>query len=193
MASFLRKRAPSKTVVADDVAVGGLARADDSGNPNPQLVKRLEITPELVEQTKVVELIRTPSGLGLRCEDDSLGHCRVVAIRPDSQAGRSGALAVHDRLVALNGHPLTSYASFKETLVAIAIGAKVAIEIAPAALAAIEDAKPAGSAAGGAAPSETVVAVDVAVDESAEPRTAQPSPLYLAGLARGRLGVRRPP
>ena len=43
------------------------------------------------------------------------------------------------------------------------------------------------------APSETVVAVDVAVDESAEPRAAQPSPLYLAGLARGRLGVRRPP
>ena len=43
------------------------------------------------------------------------------------------------------------------------------------------------------APSETVVAVDVAVDESAEPRTAQPSPLYLAGLGRGRLGVRQPP
>ena len=68
------------------------------------------------------------------------------------------------------------------------------------------DAAAAGSAAGGAAggtfmasflrkraPSETVVAVDVAVDESAEPRTAQSSPLYLAGLGRGRLGVRRPP
>ena len=43
------------------------------------------------------------------------------------------------------------------------------------------------------ASSKTVVDVDVAVDESAEPRAAQPSPLYLAGLARGRLGVRRPP
>ena len=82
-----------------------LARADD---------KRLEITPELVEQTKVVELIRTPRGLGLRCQDDGLGQCRVVGIVPDSQAGRSGAFAVHDRIVALNGYPLTSYDSLKE-------------------------------------------------------------------------------
>ena len=172
--------------VSSCCSVGKLARADDSGNPNPQLVKRLEITPELVEQTKVVELIRTPRGLGLRCEDDGLGHCRVVAIRPDSQAGRSGALAVHDRLVALNGHPLTSYASFKETLVAIAIGAKVAIEIAPAALAEIEDAKSAGSTAGGAAggPKDSLVAVTALPPAPPSSATGLPSPSRLPPLPR---------
>jgi len=100
----------------------------------------------------------------------------VGAIRPDSQAGRSGGFAVHDRLVALNGYPVTSYASFKEALAAVAIGAKVAIEIAPAAVAAIEDATPAGSAAGGAAggTTDSLVAGRPLREEEAELTAAAP-------------------
>lgn len=129
---------------------------------------------QVVELTKVVELIRTPRGLGLRCGDDGLGQCRVVAIGPDSQAERSGSFAVHDRLVALNGQPLTSYATFKEKLAAIAMGAKVAIEIAieiaPAALAAIEAATSADGAAGG--PKDSVVAVTALLPPPPPPSSA---------------------
>ena len=138
---------------------------------------------ELVQLTKMVELVRTPLGLGLRLGDDGLGHCRVVAIGPDSQAGRSGAFAVHDRIVALNGHPLTSYASFKERLAAIAIGGKVrieiAVEIAPAALAAIEDARSTGGAVGGApgADRSSLVAVTT-------PLPPPPPPSSASGKAR---------
>ena len=132
---------------------------------------------QVVELTKVVELIRTPRGLGLRCGDDGLGQCRVVAIGPDSQAERSGSFAVHDRLVALNGQPLTSYATFKEKLAAIAIGAKVAIEIAieiaPAALAAIEAATSAGGAAGG--PKDSLVTVTALLPPPPPPSSASPA------------------
>ena len=138
---------------------------------------------ELVQLTKTVELVRTPLGLGLRLGDDGLGHCRVVAIGPDSQAGRSGAFAAHDRIVALNGHPLTSYASFKERLAAIAIGGKVrieiAVEIAPAALAAIEDARSAGGAAGGAAGADRSPLVAVTT-----PLPPPPPPSSASGKAR---------
>ena len=116
---------------------------------------------QVVELTKVVELMRMSSGLGIKWIDDGLGQCRVMAIGPDSQAERSGGFAVRDRLVSLNGQPLSSYAAFKEKLGAIEIGGKVAleiaVEIAPAALAAIEAAKPAGGAVGG--PKESLVAV----------------------------------
>ena len=144
---------------------------------------------ELVELTKTVELVRTPLGLGLRLGDDGLGHCRVVAIGPDSQAGRSGAFAVHDRIVALNGHPLTSYASFKERLAAIAIGGKVrieiAVEIAPAALAAIEDARSAGGAVGGAA------GADQEAEAEAKARAAAKAKAEAKAMAEAKEAARR--
>jgi hypothetical protein len=53
----------------------------------------------------------------------------VVSIAPGSQAERCAGFAVHDRLLTLNGQPLRGGA-FKEQLGAIAMGAKVEIEIA---------------------------------------------------------------
>ena len=107
----------------------------------------------------------------------------MVAIGPDSQAGRSGGFAVHDRIVALNGHPLTSYASFKERLAAVAIGGtvriEIAVEIAPAALAAIEDSKSAGGAAGGAAGADRSSLVTVTT-----PLPPPPPPSSASGKAR---------
>ena len=74
---------------------------------------------------KVVELMRTPLGLGLSLDSQN----RVVAIAPGSQAERCGGFAVHDRLLSLNGRSLRGGA-FKEQLGAIAVGTKVRIEIA---------------------------------------------------------------
>jgi hypothetical protein len=106
-----------------------------------------------------------------------------VAIGPDSQAERSSAFAVHDRLVALNGQPLTGYATFKKKLAAIAMGANVAIEIAieiaPAALAAIEAATSVGGArslAMGAGKSW-----DEAIGRASDESTMPPSAALLGG------------
>ena len=75
--------------------------------------------------TKIVELVRTPLGLGLSLDSQH----KVVAIEHGSQAERSGSFAVHDQLVALNGQPLSGGVSFEEQLGAIAVGTKITIEI----------------------------------------------------------------
>ena len=75
--------------------------------------------------TKIVELVRTPLGLGLSLDSQH----KVVAIEHGSQAERSGSFAVHDQLVALNGQPLGGGVSFEEQLGAIAVGTKITIEI----------------------------------------------------------------
>ena len=75
--------------------------------------------------TKIVELVRTPLGLGLSLDS----QYKVVAIEHGSQAERSGSFAVHDQLVALNGQPLGGGVSFEEQLGAIAVGTKITIEI----------------------------------------------------------------
>ena len=75
--------------------------------------------------TKMVELARTPLGLGLSVDS----QYKVVAIEHGSQAERSGSFAVHDQLVALNGQPLGGGVSFEEQLGAIAVGTKITIEI----------------------------------------------------------------
>ena len=75
--------------------------------------------------SKVVELVRTPLGLGLSLDSQN----RVVSIAAGSQAERCGGFDVHDRLLSLDGRPLRRGA-FKEQLGAIAMGTKVRIEIA---------------------------------------------------------------
>jgi hypothetical protein len=75
--------------------------------------------------TKIVELVRTPLGLGLSLDS----KYKVVAIAHGSQAQRSGSFAVHDQLVSLNGQPLNGSVSFEEQLGVIAMGTKIIIEI----------------------------------------------------------------
>ena len=81
--------------------------------------------------TKIVELVLTPLGLGLSLDS----QYKVVAIAHGSQAERSGSVAVHDQLVALNGQPLGGGVSFEEQLGAIAVGTKLTIEISTSATA----------------------------------------------------------
>ena len=80
--------------------------------------------------SKVVELVRTPLGLGLSVDKQN----KVTAIAGGSQAERSGCFAVHDQVVSLNGQLLSDKysASFEQQLGTIAAGTKVIIEITPA-------------------------------------------------------------
>ena len=75
--------------------------------------------------TKIVELVRTPLGLGLSVDS----QYKVVAIAHGSQAQRNGSFAVHDQLVSLNGQPLSGGVSFEAQLGVIAMGTKITIEI----------------------------------------------------------------
>ena len=70
--------------------------------------------------------MRTPLGLGLSID----GRNKVTAIDDDSQAGRTGLFAVHDRLVSLNGQPLSSSSPLEELLDAVEVGGKLSFEIA---------------------------------------------------------------
>ena len=78
------------------------------------------------EETSIVELVRTPLGLGLSID----GQNKVTAIAHGSQAERSGLFAVHDRLISLNGQTLSGSSPLGELLGAISLGGKVSIEIA---------------------------------------------------------------
>ena len=82
---------------------------------------------DIMSVSTIVELVRTPLGLGLSVDAQN----KVVAIAHDSQADRSGCFAVYDQLVSLNGQPLTqnSGASFEEQLGVIAVGTEVLVEI----------------------------------------------------------------
>ena len=75
--------------------------------------------------SKVVELTRTPLGLGLTVDS----QLTILAVTPDSQAARSGSFAVNDRLVSLNGQALGGGASLEQLLRAFAVGTKVAVEV----------------------------------------------------------------
>ena len=75
--------------------------------------------------SKIVELVRTPLGLGLSVDCGN----RVVAIAQGSHAERSGCFAVHDQVISLNGQLLHLKPLFEERLGAIAVGTKVLIEI----------------------------------------------------------------
>ena len=75
--------------------------------------------------TTVVKLMRTPLGLGISVDN----QFNVVAIALDSQAKRSNGFAVHDRLVSLNGKPLSGGASFEDQLRTIAVGTPILIEV----------------------------------------------------------------
>ena len=82
-----------------------------------------------------VELVRTPIGLGLTIDS----QYKVLALAKDGQAERSRGIAVGDRLVSMNGVPLSGggeFDAFDEQLGAIAMGSKVTLVIS----------KPAGSA-----------------------------------------------
>ena len=70
----------------------------------------------------VVELTRTPLGLGLTIDS----QYRVVAVQAGSQAAR-GRIAVNDRLVSLNGRALRG--PLEAQLRAIPVGSKVAVEV----------------------------------------------------------------
>ena len=72
--------------------------------------------------SNVVELTRTPLGLGLTIDR----QYRVVAVQAGSQAER-GRIAVNDRLVSLNGRALRG--PLEEQLRAIPVGDKVAVEV----------------------------------------------------------------
>jgi len=78
------------------------------------------------EVTSIVELVRTPLRLGLSIDSQNV----VTAIDDDSQAGRTGLFAVHDRLVSLNGQPLSSSSPLEELLDAVEVGGKLSFEIA---------------------------------------------------------------
>ena len=51
-------------------------------------------------------------------------------MKPGSQAERSGFFPLQDRLISLNGQPLSSSSPLGELLGAISLGGKVSIEIA---------------------------------------------------------------
>ena len=72
--------------------------------------------------SNVVELTRTPLGLGLTIDR----QYRVVAVQAGSQAER-GRIAVNDRLVSLNGRALRG--PLEAQLRAIPVGSKVAVEV----------------------------------------------------------------
>ena len=69
--------------------------------------------------------MRTPLGLGLSIDSQNV----VTAIDNDSQARRSG-IELHDRLVSINGQPLSSSSRLEELLAAVAVGGKLSFEIA---------------------------------------------------------------
>ena len=91
---------------------------------DPPAVQPSEDTPE--EVTSTVELVHTPLGLGLSID----GRNKVTEIDDDSQAGRSGLIELHDRLVSINGQPLSSSSRLEELLAAVAVGGKLSFEIA---------------------------------------------------------------
>ena len=97
---------------------------------SPPAVQASQDTPN--EVTSIVELVRTPLGLGLSID----GRNKVTAIDDDSQAGRSGLIELHDRLVSINGQPLSSLVApevgtpLEELLGAIEVGGTMSIEIA---------------------------------------------------------------
>ena len=97
---------------------------------DPPAVQPSEDVPK--EVTSTVELVRTPLGLGLSID----GRNKVTAIDDDSQAGRSGLIELHDRLVSINGQPLSSLVApevgtpLEELLEAIEMGGTMSIEIA---------------------------------------------------------------
>ena len=70
--------------------------------------------------------MRTPLGLGLSIDSQNV----VTAIDDDSQARRSGLIELHDRLVSINGQPLSSSSPLEELLAAVAVGSKLSFEIA---------------------------------------------------------------
>ena len=102
----------------------------DPAAVQPEVEPSQEETPE--EVTSTVELVRTPLGLGLSID----GRNKVTAIDDDSQAGRSGLIELHDRLVSINGQPLSSLVApevgtpLEELLGAIEVGGTMSIEIA---------------------------------------------------------------
>ena len=91
---------------------------------SPPAVQASQDTPN--EVTSIVELVRTPLGLGLSIDSRN----KVTAIDDDSQAGRTGLFALHDRLVSLNGQPLSSSSPLEELLDAVEVGGKLSFEIA---------------------------------------------------------------
>jgi hypothetical protein len=97
---------------------------------DPPAVQPSEDVPK--EVTSTVELVRTPLGLGLSID----GRNKVTAIDDDSQAGRSGLIELHDRLVSINGQPLSSLVApevgtpLEELLDAIEMGGTMSIEVA---------------------------------------------------------------
>ena len=103
--------------LSDDEALNDPARAQSLRLKNALAVK--------LSTTRIVELVRTPLGFGLRLNS----QYRVVGIAHGSQAERCGGFAVHDQLVSLNGQPLSGSASIEERLRGIEVGAKVSFEI----------------------------------------------------------------
>ena len=102
----------------------------DPAAVQPAVEPSQEETPE--EVTSTVELVHTPLGLGLSID----GRNKVTEIDDDSQAGRSGLIEVHDRLVSINGQKLSSLVApevgtpLDELLGAIEVGSTMIIEIA---------------------------------------------------------------
>ena len=107
-------------------ASAGAAKAWDKQPASPDPAER---RPEL--ELKVVELVRTPLGLGLAVDKQN----KVIELTGGSQAERSGCFAVGDQVISLNGKLLSDKysASFEQLLGSFALGSKVIIEIsAPA-------------------------------------------------------------
>ena len=81
---------------------------------------------EALASATLVELVKTPLGLGLSLDRQN----RVVSITPASQAERCGGFAVGDRLLSLNGQPLRKgLGAFKAQLGTIAVGTKLQIQV----------------------------------------------------------------
>ena len=81
---------------------------------------------EALASSTLVELVKTPLGLGLSLDRQN----RVVSITPASQAERCGGFAVGDRLLSLNGQPLRKgLGAFKAQLGTIAVGTKLQIQV----------------------------------------------------------------
>ena len=69
--------------------------------------------------------MRTPLGLGLSLDSQNV----VTAIDADSQARRSG-IELHDRVVSINGQPLSSSSPLEALLAAVPAGGRMSFEIA---------------------------------------------------------------
>merc|ERR1719247_1559993 len=73
-------------------------------------------------------LVKTPLGFGMQLDSDNV----VVAVKPDSQASRTGEVEPGDRVVALNGVEVSRDRPVKSVAVDLSDGESATFSIVPA-------------------------------------------------------------